>query len=118
MDDALVAMVIGVEEKGFPVGRQRLAVYCVAVVLRGDVTLGGAKVNARLVHPTIAVLHLVRLGTARQGQQLVTQTDAEDRFGWIKGEGPAHGGDGRLAHSGIARPVAEEDAVVGDLHDE
>ena len=113
--DTLVTVIIGVEEEGLPVGRQRVAVHGVPVVLRGDVAFGGAQVDAGLVHAAVAVFHLVRLGTARQSQKLITQTDAEDGLGRFEGECPSHGGDGGLAHGGVTRPVAEEHTLVGNL---
>ena len=117
VDDAFVAMVVGVEEEGLPIRWQRVAVHCIAVVLWSDVALGGAKIDTGLVHATVAILHLVRFGAARQGQQLVAQTYAKDGFGRFQRERPAHGSDGRLAHGGVTRPVTQKHAFVGDLYD-
>ncbi len=67
----------------------------------GDEALGGAQVDAGLVHASVAVLHLV----VHRAQDLVAQAqaDAEDGFGRLDGaHGPADGGYGLHAVLRIA----------------
>mmetsp|Transcript_22006 Transcript_22006/g.38986 ORF Transcript_22006/g.38986 Transcript_22006/m.38986 type:complete len:353 (-) Transcript_22006:789-1847(-) len=79
VDDALVGHVICIEEERLPLGGKRIVVYRKTVVLRGDVALGGAKVNAWLVCSAVTVLHLVCLCAGGKSEQLVSEADPKDR---------------------------------------
>ena len=78
VDDAFVGAIVGIHHQGHPACWQGLGVHREAVVLRGDVAALRAEVHNRLVHATVAELHLEGACPCRQGQDLVSQADAED----------------------------------------
>ena len=50
------------------------------MVLAGNDYLTAVEILYRVVGAMMSVRHFFRLGTARQGQELVTQTDAKERY--------------------------------------
>ena len=73
--DTLVGAVVHVDEIGLPVGRERLGIYGVAVVLRGDETARGAHLLHGLVVAAVSVFQFVDGCSRRFSEQLVTHTD-------------------------------------------
>ena len=63
----------------FDVRRQRIGIDREAVILRGDLDLAGFQFLHGMVGPAVAKFELVSLTTERQGQNLVTEADAEHR---------------------------------------
>eukprot|EP00964_Phaeocystis_antarctica_P055102 scaffold32398_cov63-Phaeocystis_antarctica.AAC.3 len=86
------------------------------MVLRGDVAAVGARVDARLVGATVAVLHLVRLAAGGEREQLVAEADAEDRLAGLAAVRRVEDGlellDGLFALGRVTRAVAHKEAVV------
>ncbi len=78
------------------------------MILRGDIAQRCAQVNARLIHAAIAKLHLVRLGAGGQCQQLVAETNAENRT--VHFERSAQIGNRGCATRGVAGTIAEKEA--------
>merc|ERR1711884_949633 len=81
------------------------------MVLWCDVAAGGAHVDARLVHATVAELHLVRLGTSSKAQYLVAQADPKN---WRPGSllhQSANVTDESHALLRVAWPVTQKEAV-------
>ena len=74
--DTLVRAVVHVHEQRFPVGRQRLVIDGIAVILRSDEALRATNTLHRLVVRAVTVFQLVGLGTCGTRQQLVAQADA------------------------------------------
>ena len=97
-----------------PLRRKGFIVNSKAVVLRCDVAACGSHVDAGLIHTTVAVLHLVRLGTRGEGEDLVAKADAEDGL-VLTVNGPANGLDAALSHGRISRAIGDEDAIPLEL---
>ena len=95
VDNPFVRVVVRVHEKSRPAFGQRVTVHSVSVVLRGDVAARSTHVNARLIHRTVSVLHLVRLRARGERQELVAEADPEN--GHLPPHGPFHRLDGGLA---------------------
>ena len=58
---------------------QRLVVYGVAVVLRGNLHLAGKEILYRLIGAAMTEFQLVGVCSQSEGQQLMAKADAEDR---------------------------------------
>mmetsp|Transcript_56273 Transcript_56273/g.101140 ORF Transcript_56273/g.101140 Transcript_56273/m.101140 type:complete len:315 (-) Transcript_56273:450-1394(-) len=111
MSDTFIGGVVRICEQGRPAIWQARVIHCKAVVLRCNVAAARAQVHARLVHATVSELHLVSLGACSNGQQLVSQANAENRHCWPLLHHLAedlHGGDALLR---VARSVAEKQPV-------
>lgn len=107
--NALVAPVVGVLEELLPVQGKRVDVNLESVVLARNVASAAVDVGAGDILPSIAVLHLRRLGSRGESEQLMTQADAEYRF--VLGEELAEALDGGVHHSWIAWSVRDEQSV-------
>ena len=102
MADALDRAVVQITMRHFEHRGQILFGNREAVVLRRDLDPAGVEVLHRLVRAAVAELELERRGPASQRQQLMTETNAENR------RLPQQAADGfdRIAQRlGIARPV-------------
>ncbi len=78
------------------------------MVVGGDLHAARGEVLHGVVGAAVAEGELVGPAPEGQGQELVAEADAEG--GQALGEA-AHGGQGGGGHLGVARPVAEEDAL-------
>src|SRR5690554_3467203 len=94
---------------GFHIGRQGCFVYRKAVVLAGDHHRALGNVLHRVVGTMVTVAHFHGLGTAGQGQELVTKADAEYRN--LGFQHFLDGLDSVVARLGVARAVGQEDTV-------
>ena len=97
------------------IAHPRVRIHREPVVVARDLDDAGREVLHRLVHASVAERHLVGAPPEGQAEQLVAQTDPEDRD---FAQQLADGGDAVAGRGGIARPVREEHAVVpavGDL---
>jgi hypothetical protein len=79
------------------------------MILAGDHDLPGLQILDRVVGPVVAELHFHRPRPGRQGQELVAEADAEDRY--AAGEDLADGGDGVVAGFRVAGTVGKEHPV-------
>jgi hypothetical protein len=113
--NALVGLVVGVEEERLPVGGEGVGVDGETVVLGGDVAAGGTEIDAGLVHSAVSVLHLVGLGPGGERKELVAEADAEDGLGGLEGEGVLDGLHGGRAHAGVSGTVGKEESVPGEV---
>eukprot|EP00906_Rhabdomonas_costata_P037803 RCo053333 len=111
VDKPLVGLVIRVDEELLPVGGKGVVVHRKAVVLRCDVAVSRSKINAGLVHPSIAVLHLVSLCTCCQSKKLVSQADPKDRLWGLQLQSPANVFDGLAALRGVPGAVGDEETL-------
>lgn len=73
--DTLVGAVVHVDEIRLPVGGERLGIYGVAVVLRGDETARSAYLLHGLVVAAMTIFQFVDCGSRRLSEQLVTHAD-------------------------------------------
>ena len=79
----------------------------VGVILRGDLDSAGLQVPYRVIAAAVAELELVGLGSVGQGDDLVSETDAESD---TSQELP-NGFDGLGTSSAVTGTVGEEEAV-------
>src|SRR5580658_5626496 len=107
------ALVAAVEERHMgrrDIGGQALGLYPEAVILAGDLDLSGRQILDRMVGAAMALRHLGGTAAQCQRQQLMAETDAEDRH-----SGPDQLSDHRYGVAAgrgrIARAVREEHAV-------
>ena len=108
---AFVGAVVHVDEKRFPVGRQRRGIDGIAMILACDEATGGAHKLHRLVMTAMTILQLVCLCTCSPCQELVAETDAH--------EGPhirivEEGADvlhGLIALLRVARAIRQEQSI-------
>ena len=89
--------------------RHRLGIHGETVVLGGDLDLSRGHVADRMIGAAMTELELVGLRTERSAEHLVTQADAERRH--VAVDHRARVADRVVQRGGIARAVAEEDAV-------
>ena len=86
------------------------------MVLRGDVTLLGAAVDAGLVAATVSVRKLDGAAPDSEGEELVPETNTENRRHLRLCLGPRDGflenSDGFAAFRRVTRAVGEEETVV------
>ena len=115
VDDSLVGKVVGIQEKGLEVRGEGAGVYGKSVVLGGDVAPRGTKVDARLVHSAVAILHLVGGGTGRKSKKLVAEANSENGFGDLEAKGVLDGLDCSSTHCWVSGAVGEEEAVPGEV---
>src|ERR1035437_4047315 len=90
--------------------RQRFRNNAEAVVLAGDFNLAGGQVLDRLVGAAVTEFHLLRLAAKGESQQLMPQTDAEQRLARSQqffDNGNSVNARGRR----VARAVGQEDAI-------
>ena len=84
----------------------------VGMVLRGDLDFIRRKMLDRMVAAAVAEFQLIGLCAVGHGQDLVTQTDPEDRYFSMQ---LTHGVDQPGHILGVTRPVAEKDNLM-QLH--
>mmetsp|Transcript_3258 Transcript_3258/g.5531 ORF Transcript_3258/g.5531 Transcript_3258/m.5531 type:complete len:870 (+) Transcript_3258:2518-5127(+) len=119
VNDTFVGHVVGVHEQRLPAGRKSLSVHSISVVLRGDVALGCAKVNRRLVSTTVTEAHLVGLGSGSKSEKLVTEADTKDGDRCLATRAGLAFHVHHLAdvlnrsggHSGVTRSVTDEETI-------
>ena len=88
---------------------QTFSYNCITVVLAGDISPVTVQVDNRLVGTAVTILQLFCPTSLRQCQQLVSQTDAEDRNAQLCDL--AHIVDDRLIFGRIPRSIGKHDAV-------
>mmetsp|Transcript_19069 Transcript_19069/g.37436 ORF Transcript_19069/g.37436 Transcript_19069/m.37436 type:complete len:775 (-) Transcript_19069:692-3016(-) len=111
VNDTFVGHVVGVHEQRLPAGRKSLSVHSISVVLRGDVALGCAKVNRRLVSTTVTEAHLVGLSTGGESSELVPHTDTKDGLVVSRLKDLAEVVDSLSGHDGISGTVGKEETI-------
>src|SRR4051812_10446455 len=84
------------------------------MVLGGDLDRARREILHGLVHAAVAELELVRLSADGEGEELVAETNPEER---ALSEQSLHGVDGVGHGRGIAWAVRYEDAVGGEIED-
>ncbi len=89
--------------------RQRFGIDREAVILRRDFDLSGLQEFHRMIRAAMPELQLERLSAERQTENLMTETDAEDRLVGLRQV--ARVLDGVVDRRRIARAVAQENAV-------
>ena len=109
MAEPLDGSVVEIQVRDLDVGRQRARIDREAVILRGDFDLAGAELLHRMIRAAMAELQLERLAADSEAKNLVSEADAERRN--VRLDHVANVVDGIRQRGGIARPVAEEDAV-------
>ena len=78
IDDAFTGAVVGIDHAHLSMRGQSVAVHSIAVVLAGDINPAGGNVPHRLVCTPVAVFQFDGFAALGQGQQLMTQADAEN----------------------------------------
>ena len=109
--DTLVGAVVHIYEEGLPVGRQRIGIYGIAMILGSDEALGATHTLNGLVVTAVTVLQLVCLGTGGTSQQLVTQADTHQGLHFLIAEELADMLYRLGALLGVARTVGKEQSV-------
>lgn len=79
MADALDRLVVSVAKPSFPTLWQRGVFDDVTMVLAGDVATACSDFINWLIMRAMAIRHATRGGSCSQGENLVAETDAEDR---------------------------------------
>ena len=110
MANTLVGAVIHIDEKRFPILRQRIVVHRIAMILRGDEAAFRTHHAHRLIMTAMSVFQLVYLGSSGFGEQLVAHTDTEDRqlFVLHRLADILYGG---ITGVGIAGSIGDEQAI-------
>ena len=108
--DSFVRSIVGVDEQFFPRRFESCDVDGVSVILRGDVASTGDEGCAGDVRSSVSVLELERVGSGREGEKLMSETDTEDGE-LSEREGFGESGDGRDEGGGISRSVRDEETV-------
>src|SRR4051794_16234883 len=73
-------LVVEVDVRVFDIVRvQRIGIDCEAVILRRDLDASAAQILDRMIAAAVSELQLVRAAAERQAEELVAETDAEDR---------------------------------------
>mmetsp|Transcript_14658 Transcript_14658/g.31278 ORF Transcript_14658/g.31278 Transcript_14658/m.31278 type:complete len:440 (-) Transcript_14658:504-1823(-) len=113
VDESLVTVVVEVGEQFLVVIAQGGGVNVIPVILRGDVTLPSCVVDHWLILPTVAERKLLRLTSCRNTQQLISQTNTEDRLHLAlrNANSLLQLLDRLLTVRGISRSVREEDSI-------
>ena len=76
MLEALIAAIVGVDEPGREIRRQRS--HCEPVILRGNVAAFCPMQHAGLILAAVPKFQFIRIPARRQRQQLMSQADAKD----------------------------------------
>ena len=76
-----------------------------SMVVRGDFDLAGLKILHRLIAATMTETHLLGPAAQRQGQNLMSETDAKNRYLPQK---TSHVGDGIIDCGRITRSITQE----------
>ena len=79
MTDAFVRSIVHIDEKRFPILRQRIVVHCISMILRGNETTFRPYHAHRLVMAAVSVFQFVYFSSSGFGKQLIAHADAEDR---------------------------------------
>lgn len=106
---AFVSAVVDVREPRFPSLGQGVCSYSIAVVLGGDEAPLCSLLEAGLVLASVSVFKLIRIGSGRQGHNLVPQADAE--CGDLHVDTFFDKCNSLQAHLGIARAVGDNDTI-------
>jgi hypothetical protein len=94
---------------GAQVGRQCFFIDRKTVVLTGDADTAAIKVFHRMIGAMVTKLHLEGLCATGQRHDLVAQTDAEGGDSGFNQR--SHSVNGVVAGLGVARAIAQEDAI-------
>jgi hypothetical protein len=109
--DTLVAAIVGVDKQLLPAILEAGGVHSITVVLRSDVALARDHAGARNVVTAVTELHLAGCSTDGAGNQLVTQTDTEDRCAGIL-ECLGQVIDSGCESSGVTGSVGDKQTIV------
>ena len=115
MPDALVGSVVQVFEKRLPTRRQRGRVHGITVILGSDEAKVRPYAAHRLVMAPVSIGKLEGLRSRRQGHQLASEADAEDRA--VSLQRLPDMVDGFRADGRIAGTVGQEQPVVVHLRE-
>src|SRR5262249_30316072 len=107
---ALVGAVVGVDEPGFPLFRQRLVAHSITVVLARDKATTAQQILDWLIDAAMAVRKLIGVSTRRKRQDLVSQAYTENRLA-IASQERAHLTNQRRQILWIPRAVADQDSI-------
>ena len=102
-------LVVQVHVRDFQIRRQGLRVNRETVVLRRNFDFAGLEFLDRVVGAAVAELELIGIGAHRERQDLMSETDAEDRD--IRLDQLTGVADRIVEHGRIAGPVAEKHPV-------
>ena len=78
--NALVGSVVDVDEPWLPIWRKGRILNRVSMVLARDVATPREQVLNGLIHTAMSVGQLVRIAAGGESQNLIAETDPEDRF--------------------------------------
>src|SRR5262249_28245559 len=105
---ALQGSIVQIHVRRLQLGREGLRAYREAMILGRDLHFVRTLVEHRLISAAVAELQLEGLAAQRQAEQLMAQTDSEDR---LLADQAANGVDGVTERLRIAGAVGQENAV-------
>src|ERR1051326_3319583 len=108
MPHSLDCAVVQIDMRLFHMGGKRLRIDCESVILRSDGHFAGAQIFYRLVRSAMAEFQFERRSAEREAQNLMAETDPEDRS---LAHQILHGFVGIRERRRVARAIGEKNPV-------